>query len=121
MNTDIRILEAETFITREKAREPLKFGHVIVEDCLYCHARVKVENGRQEVAEGWGSIFLMDMWGWPSDIVGHSTREDAMLLVTERFCRLAANHNTFGHPIDIFNALQEDLRHLNNVRADSRS
>lgn len=35
MRTDVRILEVEPHYSNERAREPLKFGNVVVEECLY--------------------------------------------------------------------------------------
>ncbi len=112
MNTDIRVLEAQSFCSNEKAREPLKFGNVVVEECLYCHVRVRVENRRGSVADGWGAIFLMDMWGWPTGKTPHPLKEEAMRRVNEGFCRLAASHQGYAHPVDIFLRLEEELAPL---------
>src|SRR4051794_13576017 len=109
LKSDIRILEVEPFYKHEKAREPLKFGNVVVEETLFCHVRVRVENGRGEVADGWGAIFLMDMWGWPTPKVAHPDREEAMRRLNENFCRAAARYPGYAHPLDVFEALESDL------------
>ncbi|MCC7355835.1 MAG: hypothetical protein IT330_19005, partial [Anaerolineae bacterium] len=83
MRTDIRVLEVQPYYSQEKAREPLKFGNVVVEECLYCHVRARVENRAGKVADGWGAIFLMDMWGWPTPKVTHPDREEAMRRVND--------------------------------------
>ena len=114
MDTDIRVLEARPYYTLERAREPLKFGAVVVEECLYCHVRVLVENRRGDTAHGWGSIFLMDMWGWPTPQMPHPLREDAMRRVNEGFCRLAASHTAYAHPVDLFLDLEPELHRLSN-------
>lgn len=109
MQSDIRILEVQPFYSYEKAREPLKFGNVIVEETLFCHVRVRVENRRGESAEGWGAIFLMDMWGWPTPNVAHPQREEAMRRLTDAFCQAASQYSGYAHPIDIFRELELDL------------
>ena len=72
-------------------------------------SRVRVENGRGDVAEGWGAIFLMDMWGWPTPKVAHPDREEAMRRLNQEFCQAAAQYQGYAHPIDIFQALESDL------------
>ncbi|MCD6289437.1 MAG: hypothetical protein J7M34_02955 [Anaerolineae bacterium] len=109
-DSDIRVLEVEPFFSREKAREPLKFGAVVMAEVTYCQVRARVENRRGRVADGWGAIFLADFWAFPSRQVDHPEREQAMRRVTERFCRRVAEHKEFVHPIDIFLALEDDLR-----------
>lgn len=109
MLTDIRVLGAEVHVSREVAREPLKFGNVVVNDCLYCHARVTVETRRGQVADGWGAIFLMDMWGWPSSDHPHAVRETALRHIAEAFAETVAEHNGYAHPLSIFLDAERDL------------
>ena len=46
MKSDIRILEVEPYLSLEKAREPLKFGAVVVEEVLYvARARARRKPG----------------------------------------------------------------------------
>lgn len=112
MKTDVRILEVQPYYAHEQAREPLKFGNVVVEETLYCHVRVRVENRGGQVADGWGSIFLMDMWAWPTPNVDHPRREEAMRRVNGSFCRLLAGYQGLAHPVDIFHDLEPDLLKL---------
>src|SRR5688572_10152281 len=109
MKSDIRILEVQPYYSYEKAREPLKFGNVIVEETLFCHVRVRVENRSGESAEGWGAIFLMDMWGWPTPKVAHPQREEAMRRLTDAFCQAARQTSGYAHPVDIFRELESEL------------
>ena len=78
LSTDIRVLEAEPHFSWEAARTPLKFGGVVMDTALYCHVRVLVENRRGDRAEGWGAIFLADLWAWPHIRGGHKTAEALM-------------------------------------------
>ncbi len=109
-DSDVRVLEVEPFFSRERAREPLKFGAVVMAEVTYCQVRARVENRRGRVADGWGAIFLADFWAFPTPRVEHPVRDQAMRRVTERFCRRAADHKGFAHPVDIFLALEGDLR-----------
>lgn len=113
MQSDIRILEVTPYFSYERARTPLKFGAVVVEECLFCHVRTRVETRRGQVADGWGAMFLMDFWAFPSPAVPHTERERAMRLLTERYCRLVAGYPGYAHPVDIFLELEGELRRLN--------
>ena len=85
MLSDIRIKDLQTYYTFETARTPLKFGAVVVESLEFCRIKATVENGRGEVAEGWGGIFLMDFWGWPTTELPHEAKAAAMKELTERY------------------------------------
>jgi hypothetical protein len=113
MLSDIRIKELRPHYTFEKARTPLKFGAVVVEKLDFCRVEAIVENGRGQVASGWGAIFLMDFWGWPTPELSHDVKAAAMREVTERYIKLAAAYDEPAHPIDIFFALEDDLRRIN--------
>jgi L-alanine-DL-glutamate epimerase-like enolase superfamily enzyme len=112
VRTDVRILEVEPHYSNERAREPLKFGNVVVEECLYSHVRVRVESREGKVADGWGAIFLMDMWGWPTSRVAHPDREAAMHRVNEAFCSLVSGYEGYAHPVDIFLETEDRLREI---------
>jgi len=110
LNSDIRILSAEPRIKRAVARSSLKFGAVVVDECPFCKVKVKVENRKGEVAEGYGGIFLMDLWAFPDPSVPHEKKNEAMQEVTRRFCKIVVGYRQFGHPIDIFWNLREELK-----------
>ena len=113
MDTDIRIKAIETDYRPCKARTPLKFGAVVVEEVSYCTVKATVENGKGEVAEGYGGIFLMDFWGWPDPNLPHEAKAATMADVTEKYCKLVRGYTGAGHPIEIFYDLEEDLRQAN--------
>jgi len=110
--SDIRVREIQPFFSDERAREPLKFGAVVVPATTYCHVRARVENRRGETADGWGAMFVMDFWAFPTPRIEHPVRDKAMRRATELFCRRAAEYDEFAHPIDIFFALEDDLRDI---------
>jgi L-alanine-DL-glutamate epimerase-like enolase superfamily enzyme len=111
-DSDIRVVEIEPFFSQEKAREPLKFGAVVVPETTYCHIRARVENRRGTVADGWGAIFVMDFWAFPTPRIEHPVKDRAMRRATELFCQRTAQHKEFAHPIDIFLALEDELRQI---------
>jgi L-alanine-DL-glutamate epimerase-like enolase superfamily enzyme len=108
-DSDVRILEAEPIIRFEKARTPLKFGGVIMDAALYFVCRVRVENRQGDVADGYGGIFLSDVWGWPTPNVAHPVREEAMKRLAEACVKRVAEFKDFAHPIDIFLDLEREL------------
>jgi L-alanine-DL-glutamate epimerase-like enolase superfamily enzyme len=111
-DSDIRILEIEPIYLEERARTPLKFGAVVQDAITFCHVRARVETRRGRVAEGWGAIFLSDFWAFPTPHIPHAVKDAAMRRVTEAFCRRLAEHRGFGHPLEIFMAVEGELAGL---------
>ncbi len=110
--TDIRIVETEPIFRRERARVPLKFGGVVMEEAIYFTCRVRVENRRGKVADGYGGIFLSDVWAWPSPHVMHSLRERVMQCVAVRFAQRVGEYGEFTHPLDLFYEVEAELHRL---------
>ncbi len=113
MDSDVRIKAVETDYRYEKARTPLKFGSVVVEEVTYCTVKATVENGKGDVADGYGGIFLMDFWGWPDPNLPHEAKAAAMLQITEQYCDLVRSYAGAAHPVEIFYDLEDDLRQAN--------
>jgi L-alanine-DL-glutamate epimerase-like enolase superfamily enzyme len=112
MLSDIRIKNLQPYYTPEVARTPLKFGAVVVESLEFCRIKATVENERGDVGEGWGGIFLMDFWGWPTTALTHEAKAAAMKELTERYVKLLLSYDKPGHPIDIFHNVEDDLRKM---------
>jgi len=111
--SDITVKDLEIIYEPQLPRTPLKFGAVVVEDCLFCKIRATVENGRGEVADGWGGIFLMDLWGWPDPKLAHKDKEAAMQRVTEGYVAAVRDYAGPAHPIDLFMDLEGELARIN--------
>jgi len=109
MKSDVKVLEVHPFYLDFDARTALKFGSVVVPKSRYCQVKVLVETMRDRRAEGWGGIFLMDFWAFPSEKVEHPLREQAMQKVTEGFARAAQEYGQYAHPIEIFTELEGEL------------
>ncbi len=106
-DTDISIVEIATEMSQVIAREPLKFGAVVVAGGTYCVVTATVENRRGDRAEGRGGILIMDFWAFPDPRIEHPVREKAMIDFTQRFLASAADYEDYGHPIDIALELEE--------------
>ena len=102
MNTDIRIKNLEPYFIDTTCRVPLKFGAVVVEECTFCQIKATVENRMGKTAEGWGAIFLMDMWAYPTTAVSHEKKDLAMKELVGRLVELFKSNASFGHPVDLF-------------------
>jgi len=107
--TDVRVLEAQPFFSIEESRMPLKFGGVVMDKTIYCHVRVAVENRSGRRAEGWGAIFLADLWAWPSARVAHEQCEAAMRDLVTAWCVRVADCDEYAHPMDLFWRLEPEL------------
>jgi L-alanine-DL-glutamate epimerase-like enolase superfamily enzyme len=108
--SDIRIRSLTPHYPFVRARTPLKFGAVIVEALDFCHVRAEVETRSGKVAEGWGAMFLMDMWAWPTAKVAHEQRMIAMRTLNGNLCKLFASYDDYAHPIDIFHRLEGGIQ-----------
>jgi len=113
MLSDIKVKSLDIHYTPCVARTPLKFGAVVVEYLDFCKVRAVVENARGQTAEGWGGIFIMDLWGWPDPSLSHEVKEAAMKDVVAGYRDLVLGYPAHAHPIGIFHDLEDDLRSLN--------
>ena len=113
MDSDIRILEVEPFFPVERAREPLKFGASVMDEVTLCHVRVRVENRRGQIADGWGAIFLSDYWAFPTPRIEHAVRDQVMRRVTQAVCKRFGEHQDFAHPLDMFWKFEPELEGIN--------
>ena len=108
-HSDIRPVEVTPTFRELRARSPLSFGNAVVERLTYCVAEARVENRRGSWGIGHGGILLSDFWAFPDARVSHQVREQAMMDVARRFCRLASEFDDFLHPLDLYFALEDEL------------
>ena len=111
--SDIAVEGLEILTDQTEARTPLKFGGEVVEKVPFCTIHATVENGRHDVAEGWGGIFLMDQWGWPTPEVPREDKQRLMQRVLDEYIHLVATHAGMFHPIGLFMELEDDLARIN--------
>ena len=114
LDSDIRLLRLEPYFRTDKFRVPLKFGSVVVTDSTSLVVKANVENRRGEVADGWGSMPLMDKWAFPDPSVPHERKLGAMKRIGEETCKVLEKdlRDTFAHPIDIMLEAKEGILRL---------
>lgn len=112
-DTDIRVIDAQAYFSHEYPRAALKFGGRVAGKVTLAHVRVRVENRKGVVADGWGAILLSHYWAFPTSTIEQDTKDDVMRRVTLAYCRRLGDFNSYSHPIDIFLSLQSELQSIN--------
>ncbi len=115
MNSDIKVLEIQTYKTPVRCRTPLKFGAVVVEEIPIGFVRVVVENHAGVRAEGWGAMFLMDLWAWPVSRAPHQAKNRVMRELMDAYAQTVAALPNYTHPLEGFMETEAELRRLNQV------
>ena len=125
MDSDIRVLEVETFFQEIFGRLQLLFGRRMQAaggprplPITLLTVRARVENRAGGAAEGWGSILLSTNWAWPSDVVSQVARGEAMGEVARRYARRIAEWNQCAHPLVIATDTKTVLLRIANEVAD---
>ena len=112
MQSDIRVVQVETFKVPTVCRTPLKFGAVVVDALPIGYARATVETRAGRRATGWGAMFIMDLWAWPGQPGSHEPRLQAMCDLFDAYAGLIVGQKRFAHPIEIFMETEAELRRL---------
>ncbi|MEN6547594.1 MAG: enolase C-terminal domain-like protein [Armatimonadia bacterium] len=112
MLTDIKLLEIEPIFNDATFRVPLKFGSGIVSAITNMVCRVVVETRAGKRGEGLGNILLSDLWGFPSQVVGHEERDKAMRRVAEEFCKFMLDNARYGHPMELYLEAKPHLKEI---------
>ena len=114
MDSDIRIIRLEPCFRTDELRVPLKFGRVVVADSTSLIVKAVVENKAGDVAEGWGSMPLIDQWAFPDPSVPHEKKLEAMKLIGEEACKFLERdlRGKFAHPIDLMWGVRQDILRL---------
>lgn len=110
MQTDIRPVSLDVFVTMEKPRMPLKFGAVVMRETPFVHVRATVENLDGQTAEGWGGIFLSDVWAWPDPAVKQASKQHAMMRLVDEWAHRVSGYNIYAHPLDIWWDMHDELQ-----------
>lgn len=113
MQSDIHVIEIQTYKVPVRCRTPLKFGAVVVEELPIGYVRAVVENRSGARAEGWGAMFLMDLWAWPVSRAAHAAKNQVMQDLMDAYARTVVEVRDYAHPIDLFMATEGELRRLN--------
>ncbi len=115
MDSDIRIVEVQTYKVPTRCRTPLKFGSVVVDEVPIGYARVVAENRAGAVAEGWGAMFLMDLWAWPVSQASHDAKNRVLCDLLDAYAQTVAGFTEYAHPLDLFMQTEPELHRLSST------
>ena len=80
-----RVRSATVNFVPRKFITPLKLSTGLIEEITEANVSVEIELGRQGIrAQGHGTIYLSDLWAWPSSSIKHDRRDQSLRLVCER-------------------------------------
>ncbi len=105
-NTDIRIEEILCSFEEFKYRAPYKFGGVPVDRVTLINVNCTVRTRSGEIAKGFGSMPLGNVWSFPSRSMPYDKTLGAMKTLAECINKTTNAYKEFGHPIDINTALE---------------
>ncbi len=108
--TDIRLLDVSCNTENFAYRTPMKFGGRVVTDVVLLHvtARVETRDGRR--GEGFGSMPMGNVWGWPSQKVSGEQTLAAMIALGQKLVERASAYQGMGHPLEITHQLSADYQ-----------
>ena len=106
--TSIRIDEVTFAFEDIRYRAPYKFGGVAVDRATLVNVNCVVRTRSGQVAKGFGSMPLGNVWSFPSRTLPYDKTLDAMKELAKRIGPLTANYKDYAHPIDINTALERE-------------
>jgi L-alanine-DL-glutamate epimerase-like enolase superfamily enzyme len=86
-------------------RTPIKFGGVALDRVTLLNVNCTVRSGRQ-VARGFGSMPLGNVWSFPSRVLTYDDTLTAMKALVERIARILEDYQGPDHPIDVAHTLE---------------
>ncbi|HUY33638.1 MAG TPA: mandelate racemase/muconate lactonizing enzyme family protein [Pirellulales bacterium] len=105
--TDIRIVNVAAETERFDFRAPIKFGGRVVTDAVLLHVTIDVETRDGRRGQGFGSMPVSNIWGWPTRDLSAEATLAAMTELGLRLAREAGQYKGLGHPLDITRDLAE--------------
>src|SRR5262249_53465347 len=104
--TDIRVEEITPSYEDFRFRTPIKFGGVALDRATLLNVHCVVRTVRGDVARGFGSMPLGNVWSFPSRVLSYDTTLAAMKALAQRLALITAGYREAGHPIDVNVALE---------------
>ena len=111
-STDIRIVEAVLEFKPVPFRTPLKFGGRIIDRTETIEVQVTVETRDGQMANGFGSMPLGNVWAWPSKELTDEQTAKVVRQFAEEVIELGNSYPEYGHPIDLTFHLSAEYHHL---------
>lgn len=99
--TDIRLLQVTAETEHFAYRTPIKFGGRVLTDVVLFHVTVEVETRDGRRGQGFGSMPVGNVWGWPSQTVSADESLAAMIELSHRLVSEAGKYQGVGHPLEI--------------------
>ena len=107
--TDIRIHDVSIAYEDFLYRSPIKFGGVALDRATVLNVKITVETVAGQVAKGFGSMPLGNVWAWPTRNLGYEQTLTGMRAISDMAGPLYKNAGLTGHPIDITHHLEPQL------------
>ena len=108
--TDIRLLNVSCATEKFAYRTPMKFGGRVVTDVVLLHVTAHVETRDGRRGEGFGSMPMGNVWGWPSQQVSGEQTLAAMIALGQKLVERANAYQAMGHPLEITHQLAADYQ-----------
>ncbi|MFT3789392.1 MAG: enolase C-terminal domain-like protein [Tepidisphaeraceae bacterium] len=104
-----QVVEAEVTFVEQPFAMPLVLSSGAISVITQATARVRVQVGDRE-ADGYGCVYLSDLWAWPEPELTHAERDAAM----RAFCTTLARQlptilHTSAHPLELGMTLHAHL------------
>jgi len=106
--TDIYLKNVATTTEQVEYRTPIKFGGRVVNDAVLLNVIVDVETRDGRRGQGFGSMPMGNVWGWPSQTVAGEDTLAAMISLGQRLVDRANDYSDAGHPLEITHDLAAD-------------
>jgi len=108
--TDIRLLELKAETELHAYRTPIKFGGRVVTDAVLFNVTADVETRDGRRGQGFGSMPVGNVWGWPSQVVSVDDALQAMIQLSHQLVHAANEYQGIGHPLEITHELSQAYR-----------
>ncbi len=123
--TDVRCKGVSLYYLPVETRVPLKFGPETLTHVTCARVRMKVEDTKGRMMEGWGETPLSVQWVWPSSLP-YEERHRALKDFCEQISAAWTDFQISGHPMEISHAFQENrlpelLEKFNAEREDTEA
>jgi L-alanine-DL-glutamate epimerase-like enolase superfamily enzyme len=112
MQSDIKPIEIIPSFRNIPFRTPLKFGKAVITSNILFTVKAIVENKEGERAEGYGDILLSAGWAYPNKDISFKEREDLMVELAKRFCKIVNDYDNYVHPIKIYLEAKKVMREI---------
>ncbi|MCA9141689.1 MAG: hypothetical protein H6823_08570 [Planctomycetaceae bacterium] len=103
--TDVRLKQVVWSQERIQYRTPIKFGGRVVNDAVLFNVTVDVETTDGRRGQGFGSMPMGNVWGWPSAVLTGEETLAAMIEFATQVVAAADSADLSGHPLEITYAL----------------